>query len=813
MILIIAEKPSVMKNIIDANLEGVTPTRSKGYAIGKDMIYTHCIGHLVSLAYPEVIDEKYKTWNLSDLPFCFDNIPLVESINTKEQLSIVKSLLMRSDISEVINACDADREGDLIFRNLYNYTKAPCKNVSRMWLDSQTKDGIKEAYDKRIKEAMYNNVYFAGKARSYADYIIGLNATRAMTVKLNRGKDVFSVGRVQTPTLRIIVDLEREIKNFKSTPYYKISAEGNIGDVAVVGNYINDTLDNNKFSIKDEALKMIDKIGVGEALVSSISKTKRNEKPKMLYSLSDLQIDMDKRYQMTPLDVLNTAQRLYEVHKLITYPRTDENHISPSFAQKTRLIVSNLVVSKKTRDLILNNNYKINPIMIEKKDIGAHEALTPTSLKATEDYIKKLTLTEIRVYMAIVERFLAAFLPDAVFEKEKLEFMRNSEVFQTEIEICVQEGHRAAYIYGRKDKKEAEGKKFIETKKGDIINISKLNLIEGKTTPPSRFSEGSLVKMMKNPTKYVVKKDEKDILKKVEGIGTEATRAGIIEELKNRRLIDLDEKKNIYPTKKGIGLIDAIPGESIKSVSLTAMFESKLDMISKAEYDYKVFLKEINDLIASFINDVKELKNVEIYSTICTCPICGADILDREKTYSCTNKECNVFIYKQALGAKLITASQARDLFLNGITKTKVLCRSKNNTDFEAVMTYKYDKSKKYPNVMSFDFNKEAESEEETAYLKEEAKAVCKCPVCKDNIIESSKAYYCQNKKCRVVIYKTSGMYKKLSKKSAIELFSEGITKTTIKCIDKDKNQFDAYLKYSYDESLRYPNIIEYVKK
>lgn len=811
MILIIAEKPSVMKNIIDANLEGVTPSRSKGYAMGKNMIYTHCIGHLVTLAYPEVIDGKYKTWRLEDLPFRFDNIPLVETESTKEQLNIVKTLLLRADITEVINACDADREGDLIFRNLYNYTHAPCRNVSRMWLDSQTKDGIKEAYDKRIKESMYNNVYFAGKSRSYADYIIGLNATRAMTVKLNRGKDVFSVGRVQTPTLRIIVDLEREIKNFKSTPFYKITADGKLRDVELVGNYVNESLDNNKFNTKDEALKMIEKIGLGEALVTSVSKTKRSEKPKMLYSLSDLQIEMDKRYQMSPMDVLNTAQRLYEVHKLITYPRTDENHISESFAKKSKSIVSSLIVSRKTRDLILSNNYKINPIMIEKKDIGAHEALTPTDNKVTEEYIKKLSLPEIRVYMAIVERYLASFLPDAIIEKQKLEFKKNDELFQTEIEICAVEGHRAAYIYGKKEKKEE--KKFIATKNGDLINIEKLNLVEGKTNPPSRFSEGSLVKMMKNPVKYVEGKNEKDILKKVEGIGTEATRAGIIEELKNRGLIDLDEKKNIFPTKKGIGLIDAIPGDDIKSVSLTAMFESKLDMISKGSYDYKEFLGEINDLTSSFIKDVKEMKDVEIYCNICKCPICGSDILEREKTYSCTNKDCNVFIYKYALGAKLITSSQAKDLFLSGKTKTKVLCRSKNNTDFEAVMTYKYDKKEKYPNVLTFDFNVDAPSEEETLDLKEEAKALCKCPICNDNIIESNKAYYCQNKKCRVAIYKTSMLYKKLSKKNALELFTSGITKTAVKCIDKDKNTFDAKLKYSYEESLMYPNQIEYVKE
>lgn len=809
MILFIAEKPSVMKNIIDANLEGVSPKRNQGYAIGKNMIYTHAIGHLLTLAYPKDIDDKYKVWNLDNLPFHFENIPLTVNESTKKQLEIVSEILKRNDITEVINACDADREGDLIFRNLYHYSKPFCKNVSRIWLDSQTADGIKDAFRARRKESDYNNIYFAGKARSYADYIIGLNATMAMTTKLKMANDVFSVGRVQTPTLRIIVDLEREIKAFKSTPFYKITADGNLNGTNLVGNYINDKLDNNRFLVKADALDMIKKIGLGEALITDLVKTKKYEKPKMLYSLSDLQIDMDKRYSMSPIDVLNTAQRLYEVHKLITYPRTDENHISDSLAKKTGYIVNNLCVCEDTKREIIKNKYQINKMMIAKKDIGAHEAITPTSIKTTKDYISKLNSYEIKVYMAICERFLAAFLPDAEIEKQKLEFKKNDETFQTEIEICVFEGHRSAYKYGRKEKENS--KTFIETKVGDKVNILALNLVEGKTNPPARFTEGSLVKMMKNPVKYVSDNKEKDILKKVEGIGTEATRAGIIQELKNRSLIALDDKKCIYPTKKGIGLIDSIPSEDVKSVSLTAMFETKLDLISKGEYSYKDFLDEIYKLTDKFILDIKNMGDVSNFNYVCKCPICGADVLEREKSYSCSNKDCDVFIFKNALGAKLITSTQAKNLLTLGSSVTKVLCRSKQNNDFEALMTYKYDKEEKYHNVLSFDFSKDAESEEETLSLKEESKPICKCPICKSDIIESAKSYHCTNKECRVSIYKTARGCKKITKKAAVELFTKGITSTKLKCIDQNKNEIEVRLNYKYNGDERYPNQIDYV--
>ena len=812
MILIIAEKPSVMKNIIDAHLENSNVSRQKGYAIGKNFCYTHCIGHLLTLKMSNEIDNKYSYWSLNNLPFTFKDIPLKVSESVKEQYEIVNKLMHRYDIEEIINACDSDREGDLIFRNLYKYSHPSVKKITRMWLESQTEEGISESFKNRLLEKEYNNVYFAGKARSYADYLIGLNITRAMTCKFGSKENMLTVGRVQTPTLRILVDTEKDILDFHPKKYYKIQAEGLINSFSIVGNYLDPDLDQNRFDKLEEAKEVLSKITDKTGLITQIETTSRSEKPKMLYSLSDLQVDMDKRYHMSALDVLNTVQSLYETHKLVTYPRTDETHISKELAQKANSILNSLCVNKEIIKVINDNKYKINPIMIASKDLGAHEALTPTGKIVDIDYIKKLNLNEIRVYMAIVERFMASFMPDAKISKQKINFKVNDALFETVIEACVSLGHRAAYIYGKKDSEKE--KAFVNAKKGDLVDILKVELVEGETKPPSRFTEGSLIRMMKNPIKYVESKEDKNVLKAVEGIGTEATRASIIEELKKRGLIEEYEKKYIRPTKKGIDLIDTIPTEEVKSVKLTAYFERKLDEISKGSYTCDEFLDEIISLVKNSVSNIKGIDLAKLNlekSKICICPNCNGPIVEREKTYSCTNKNCKVVIFKNALGAKNITKSQAINLLTTGNSKTKVLAVSKSGSEFEALMRYTFDASKEYPNILTFDFLSEAESDKESENLKEKVKPICKCPKCNSNIIETPFSFKCENKDCKVLISKKIPNVKKWTKKAICELLKDGITSTRLTVITKKGTEMDVYLKYSFDLSKEYPNKVEIV--
>ncbi len=713
--LIIAEKHSVMSKI--AQSIGKNVNYSKGYAEDNNFIFTHCVGHLLVLKLPAEIDEKYKKWSINTLPFVFDKIPLKVSDSVKDQFNVVKKLLERDDISEVVNACDADREGELIFRNLYYFSKCKCKNVSRMWIETiGSKSALVSCFEARKPASLYDNLYQAALARQYADYHIGLNSTIAMSSVFGNGT-VLSIGRVQTPTLRIIVDLEKQIKNFVSKPFWKIVAHT---DENVDGQYVDKTLDDNRFDSKSDCQTVIDKTGVGPATVTDVIVSTRQDSPRLLYNLSDLQVDMNKRYKYSAQTVLDACQSLYERHGLTTYPRTSENHISPEFASKVDMIVKGLPSSlfDRQKRQIVDNKFTFNKKMIAKKDgIGAHEALTPVpEASISEEKIQNLSIIELNVYKAITERFLAAFYPDAIFEKQEITFERNGSVFKNKVENLVFNGHYDAYsVFKEKAKEE-----FVKINKGDILNINELEMVEGATVPPSRLTEGALLKIMTNPSKYVVDKEEKAILEQTEGIGTEATRASIIEELKRREYVEL-QKDKLIPTEKGIALIEIIPTEEIKSVSLTAQLEKKLSLIAKGEYERDVFLNEANAMEKSFIDKIKNVKTDYVFESgndeskkykekksICTCPNCKSDIMEGPYGFYCTNKECKVSISYtafQRFNFKKIGVTQAKDLLTLGKTKKSVELTNKAGKKYKAFLLYKFDLNAQYPNTTSIEFD------------------------------------------------------------------------------------------------------------
>lgn len=709
--LIIAEKSSVAKKIITA----LCPKAKwgVGYAEDDKFIVTMCVGHLLTLKLPKEMDEIYSSWTLEHLPFKFNTIDLKVKENTKDQLNVVLKMLKRNDIAEVINACDPDREGELIFRNVYYYSKCKCKNVTRMWIESvASKEALLDAYNQRQNGVLYDNLYNAAISRQYADYHIGLNATQGMTAKYN-SKDSLSVGRVQTPTLRIIVDLERQIQNFKSVPFWKIIAHTS---ESVDGHYVDSTLTDNRFEDKKTCQSVIDKTGLGPATVTDVVLTKRKNKPRKLYNLSDLQIEMNKRYKYSAQTVLNICQSLYEKHGLTTYPRTSENRVSPEFANKQMMIVVGLPsIFNRQKEEISKNNYKLNADAIAKKDIGSHEALTPVPEKKIDDAkINELNEMELNVYKAIVERFLSNFYPDAIYEKQEITFERNGSVFKNEIENLIYPGHFYAYdIF-----KEKEQQELLNFKKGDILNISELEMTEGQTQPPSRFSEATLIKMMISPMKYVNSKEDKNILSETEGLGTEATRASIIEELKKREYIKIDSQK-IYPTEKGFNLIDSIPSEIVKSVPLTCMFEKKLSLISKGEYDKENFLKEIHKINEEFIENLKnttisvnfeDSKENKAKNHICSCPECKSDIIEGKYGFFCSNKECGVRLNYEAAkyyGHKKITMTQAKELLTKGRTKKLVkLFSSAKQKEYEAYLKYNFEKGNQFPNKITIEFEK-----------------------------------------------------------------------------------------------------------
>ena len=576
-----------------------------------------------------------------------------------------------------------------------------------MWISSVgSKEALIEAFKTRKSGKLYDNLYDAALSRSYADYFVGLTATEAMSLKFGGG-NILNVGRVKTPTLRIIVDLEKQISDFKPTLFWKLTAKTKQN---IDGNYYNQYLDDNRFYDKKEAEDVIKKIGIGPAKVTDVIIKKRKDSPKPLYNLSDLQIAMNRQYGFSANTVLEICQSLYEKHGLTTYPRTAENKISQSLANRQRDIINGLPsIFKTAKDEIVSERYVLNnKVVASSSDIGAHEALTPVPENISDDKINNLSDAELKVYVAIVERFLQNFYPDAVFESQEITFERNGEVFKNKVENLVYLG----YYKVDSTFKSKEMQEFVKLRKDDYLDIKEVCLNEGQTLPPSRLTEGTLIKVMQNPKKYYNGSlEDKKILEETEGLGTEATRAGIIEELKKGGYIKV-EKSKIYPTEKGINLIDIIPVENLKSVDLTVYFEKELSKIAKGNLDKGHFIDEINALNQKVVDEIKGKTGVEKtyqnsdskkkVNELCKCPICSNSIVESKYGYYCLNKDCHVsvnFNSFERFGHKSVSKKEAKELLVLGITSRAVKLKSaKSGKEYEAFLTWQYDASNKYPN-------------------------------------------------------------------------------------------------------------------
>ena len=733
MILIIAEKPDLMRKLGNALLKGNISKKQKtvaGRTINvaledSNIIITCSHGHLYRYKYPNEIDEeKYKTWSMDHLPLMFDDIPLIASSDAfnKALISSTKELLERSDVTEVVCACDADREGESIPRETINMIAASSTKVrklnstrtfTRMWYVEQGESQLREAFKNRKPLSYYDNIYFSAKARQFADYKVGLTATEAMTLKVGQKGNVMTVGRVQTPTLRIIVDLEKEIRNFVPQDFFKVNA---ITDTGIIGEYKIPNSKDNRFEKRDDAKSVVDKTGIGPAKVIKAETKESKQNPKKLYSMSSLQADMNRKYNLTAHQTLEIAQKLYE-NAFTTYPRTEEECVSEEFAERIQeCMKNNEVIFPYHSDVlneILENNYKLSSNVISKlsQEIGAHEAITPSTSSVSADKISHLSDIERKVYFAIVERFLQNFFPPAVYDVQNIEFERNNSVFFAQFKALKKKG----YLTVSSDVEESNDN-LVKLNVGDTVKIKELKILESKTQPPARFTEASLIEMMKNPVKYLDSKDEKDIIKETSGIGTGATRDAIIEGLKKQNLIEI-QKKSVVPTDKGMFLIDAIPSELIKSVSLTAYFETKLKDIYNGNYTFEQFQKEIDNLMKKFIDEVKNMnvnkteisnKNSNV-NVLCKCPNCGKNIVISKFGYYCEDKECGTKIFvnhlEKSLGLKNINKTQAKELFTKGKTSKKVKLKNKSGKEYEAKLTYTYEKDKQYPNNVWITFD------------------------------------------------------------------------------------------------------------
>lgn len=635
-ILVLAEKPSVARDlakVLNCN------QKANGYIMGSKYIVTWALGHLVTLADPEAYGNKYKTWNLEDLPMLPNKMELVVIKQTSKQFGTVKGLLNRADVDELVIATDAGREGELVAR--WIVIKAGFKKpIKRLWISSQTDKAIKEGFAHLKPSREYDNLFQSAQSRSEADWLVGLNVTRALTCKHNAQ---LSAGRVQTPTLAMIVEREEEIRKFIPKEFWSIQARFNGFNIQWQDKVNNQT---RTFS-KDYADNIVQKITGQMGEVVDIKKEMKRELPPLAYDLTELQRDANRRYAYSAKQTLNIMQRLYETHKLVTYPRTDSRYITtdivPTLTERLKSIAIG-PYAKPVQD-ILKNKIKVTNRLVDNSKVTDHHAIIPTEQFVN---LSALNQEERNIYDLIVKRFIAVLSASFEYEQTTIKLNVNGENFNARGKIVKAWGWKSVYEgFGRLDEDNDEDdndQSLPDVQKGQKAKIISPKAVSGKTKPPARYTEATLLSAMEHPGKFVDNKDLKETLESTSGLGTPATRADIIEKLFNTFYVER-RGKDIYPTSKGIQLIKLVP-KDLKSPELTAKWEQQLAMISKGRVNPKAFVGEMRTyatkLVGAVIANSEQFKHDNV--TREKCPECGKYLLDvngkKGKMLVCPDREC-----------------------------------------------------------------------------------------------------------------------------------------------------------------------------
>jgi DNA topoisomerase-3 len=583
----IAEKPSVAKEIARILK---AENRKDGYYEGNGYQVTWTFGHLCTLKNPEDYTPDWKAWRLYALPMIPPRfgIKLIENDGVKKQFETIKKLFSACD--EVINCGDAGIEGELIQR--WVLTKAECaKPLRRLWISSMTDEAIKEGFEKLRDGKDFDRLYSAGNARAIGDWLLGMNASRLYTLKYANGKGVLSIGRVQTPTLALIVRRFEEIQNFVSKPFWEIKTNYR----SVIFNSTN-----GRFETAEEAEKVIEEIKTNLFEIVSFEQKKGNEAPPKLFDLTSLQVECNKKYSFTAEDTLKYIQSLYE-KKMVTYPRVDTTFLPNDMYPKIEGILKNMTPYASFTEPLIGQKIKKSKKVFDDAKVTDHHAIIPTGVKPSG-----LMLEEKRVYDLIARRFIAAFYPDCVVSNTTVMGKVMVHEFKATGKVILEDGWRV--LYPKKDNdKEAENEAdeeqimphFEKGETGEHIP----DLLEKQTQPPKMLTEATLLRAMETAGKQVEDEELRELMKE-NGIGRPSTRANIIETLFKRKFV-VREKKNLVPTKTGIQLIHTIQNELLKSAELTGLWEKKLRLIEKGEYDPRQFLDEMKVMVSQLVDEVK----------------------------------------------------------------------------------------------------------------------------------------------------------------------------------------------------------------
>lgn len=683
MYLVIAEKPSVSRSI--AHVVGAEKTED-GYLLGEDCIVSWCLGHLAEYQPPDAYDEKFKRWRYEDLPIVPEKWMLSVLPDKKSQFQVLKKLLNRPDIQYVVNACDAGREGELIFKRVYDLSGST-KPVKRLWISSMEDSAIREGMAHLKAGEKYRNIAEAAVCRAKADWLVGMNATRAFTTKYYKR---LSVGRVQTPTLAMLVERMEKIQQFRKEKYFNVELDCEGMKV-----------EKQKIFDPEEAEKLKNICNGKDAEVVSCKSEEKTVKPPRLYDLTTLQREANRIYGMTAQATLASAQNLYE-SKLITYPRTDSNYLTEDMGSTAQEVIH--IIHEKYQLSGLSDRQEKPDLkrLMNNKKVSDHHAIIPTVELAQAD-LNSLQEPEKKILFLIAVHTVEAAGKDHIFQEMNVEVECQGESFRAKWKQILNPGWKTYESCFRnqegntgEEQEDLENDQFPKVKKGKIFHCVEAKLTEHFTSPPKHYTEDTLLAAMETAGN---KAFEPDTEKK--GLGTPATRASIIEKLVHSQYARR-KGKQILPTEDGKALIEILP-EELKSASMTAEWENQLLQMERGDLSADRFLNGIQNLITMVLNGCdqiseEEARRFQMQESIGTCPLCGSLVYEGKKNFYCSNRECRFVLWKEPKYLqsmkKTIDKKMAAELLKNGSTHVKDLYSAKKESIFEADLLMKAEEGK-----------------------------------------------------------------------------------------------------------------------
>lgn len=676
MILVIAEKPSVSGSL--SKVLGAT-SRKNGYFEGGGYLVSWCLGHLAEYVEPNAYDKKYERWHYEDLPIIPDTWRLAVAEAKKEQFKVLSDLLNRSDLEYIVNACDAGREGESIFRRVYALagSKAP---VKRLWISSMEDASIRDGFAHLKDSSDYDHLFQAAECRAKADWLVGMNATRAFTTKYYKR---LVIGRVQTPTLAMLVERQHKMDDFVREPYYKVSLSSD--GLTVASDPIKEETEGNH---------LVQNCQGKPATVTKLEKTKKTTKSPRLYDLTTLQREANRVFGYTAQDTLNTLQELYE-EKLVTYPRTDSQYITEDMAGTVQGLLTDLPkIVPFLSEIAIGDQVSR---LVNNAKVTDHHAILPTQ-EATKTDLSSLSEKQKNIFNLVGQRLAQAVSPDCIYEETAVEVLCEGAVFKAKGKVVLEPGYQAiedAFRSYYNKVKETDEKADIPASLTEGMELGSVQARKSQhfTSPPKAYTEDTLLSAMETAGN---KKFDADTEKK--GLGTPATRASIIEKLVNSGYA-VRKGKQIIPTKDGMELIGVIP-DYLKSAALTAEWENRLLAIERGEVSADDFIQGICNLLTMVLNGCDSIPEAERQRfdarvSIENCPFCGKPVYESVKNFYCSDKSCRFALWKEnrflANMRKTIDKKMAVDLLKTGKTHVADLYSPKKDSTFAADLVMKIE--------------------------------------------------------------------------------------------------------------------------